>query len=91
MRALWNRAAIGWAGRFIRDHSGPFMDIIAVRPVSASTLFRGERETNLHAGGLQNPPLLARCVHNRPRRLGLESDGIRRASHGSEVARKWAR
>ena len=55
MRALWNRAAIGWAGRFIRDPSGPFMDIIAVRPVSASTLFRGERETNLARGRPPEP------------------------------------
>jgi len=44
MRAPWNRAPIGWAGRFMRDPSGPFMNIIAVRPVSASTVFRGERE-----------------------------------------------
>ena len=55
MRALWNRAAIGWAGRFIGDPSGPFMDIIAVRPVSASTLFRGERETNLALGRPPEP------------------------------------
>jgi hypothetical protein len=47
MRDLWNRAAIGWAGRFIRDPSGPFMGIIAVQPVSASTLFCSKRKTNL--------------------------------------------
>jgi hypothetical protein len=47
--------------------------------------------TVITINGQAGPPLLARCVHNRPRRLGLESDGIRRASHGSEVARKWAR
>ena len=57
MRALWNRAAIGWAGRLIREPSGPFMDIIAVRPVSASTLFRSERETNLALGGPPEPDL----------------------------------
>jgi hypothetical protein len=73
-------STIPWVRSFIRDPSGPFMDTIAVRPESASTLFRGERETNLARGGLQKPirATSIEALLNLPfRGIGAEEEMIR--------------